>query len=56
MLERISSIYAMEAEKRIHILVAIVLPVGIMGVGYITASAEILAFQLLIGLAESLLV
>ncbi len=56
MLERISTIYAMEAEKRMQILVAIVLPVGILCLGYITASAQILAFQLLIGLAESLLV
>ena len=56
MLERIATIYAMEAEKRMQILVAIVLPVGILCLGYITASAQILAFQLLIGLSESLLV
>lgn len=56
MLARTADLYQQETEKRMQILVSAVLPLGIFFLGYITLSAELLAFKLIWGMAEALLV
>jgi type II secretory pathway component PulF len=56
MLERIANLYRREVDRRVQILVAAALPAGIFILGYITMFAETLAFRLLTGLSEGLMI
>ena len=56
MLERIAGLYRRDVDKRMQILVATVLPLGILILGYITMFAYTLGFQLIIGMTDALLV
>ncbi len=55
-LHRIASLYQREASRRTGVLAAMVLPIGILALGYVTLYVQTLVFQLLVGLSDSMIV
>lgn len=56
MCARIAELYQRDVEKRAQVLAGLVLPLGILTLGYITLFAQTLAMRLITGIAEALIV
>jgi type II secretory pathway component PulF len=55
MLDRIATLYRHDVQLRVRVLTAMVLPLGVLALGYLTAFGEVLAMRMIIGMAEALM-
>ena len=56
MLERIAALYQSDCERRMSLLVATALPLGILLLGYITLCTQLVSLRILIGMGDQLIV
>ena len=56
MLERVAALYQAECERRMSFLVASVLPLGILFLGYITLCTQLVGLRVIIGIGDQLIV